>query len=335
MRAMVLEHPGPAASGPLAAHDRAVPEPGDGEIRLRVTACGVCRTDLQICEGDIAARRLPIVPGHQVVGVVEALGPGVTEWSAGDRAGITWLAGTDGTCRFCVTERENLCAAATFTGWDRDGGYAEAVLVRAAFAVPLPEAFPDLAAAPLLCGGVIGYRALGVAGISPSSGGARLGLYGFGASARLALQVAQAWGVDVYVATRSPVEQARALELGAAWAGGIEDRPPVPLDAAVTFAPVGSVVAAALRALDRGGVVAINAIHLDHVPELPYEDLWWERSIRSVANVTRDDAREFLDLAARTGIATDVEAHPLEDANLALERLAAGEVRGTAVLVVR
>lgn len=332
MRAMVLERPGPAGSAPLVARERPAPEPAPGELRLRVSACGVCRTDLQICEGDLAARRLPIIPGHQVVGVVDAVGSGVTGWTAGDRAGVTWLAGTDGTCRFCATGRENLCEAATFTGWDVDGGYAEAVVARADVAVPLPDAFPDLAAAPLLCGGVIGYRSLRVAGLGPSSAGARLGLYGFGASARLALQVARAWAVDVYVATRSAGEQARALELGAAWAGGYDDRPPVALDAAVTFAPVGSVVAAALRALDRGGVVAINAIHLDGLPAMPYDDLWWERSIRSVANVTRQDAREFMELAAASGITTDVETHPLEDANVALARLAAGEVRGTAVL---
>lgn len=333
MHAMVLEQHGPASGGPLRAVEREVPEPGDGEIRLRVTACAVCRTDLQICEGDLPARRLPIVPGHQVTGVVDVLGPGVDGWRPGDRAGVTWLAGTDGTCRFCVTGRENLCQTATFTGWDRDGGFAESVIVRATFAVRLPDAFPDLAAAPLLCGGVIGYRALRVAGLGPASAGARLGLYGFGASARLALQVARAWGVESYVATRSAAERARALELGAAWAGGIEDRPPVTLDAAVSFAPVGSVVAAALRALDRGGVVAINAIHLDGLPAMPYEDLWWERSIRSVANVTRQDAREFLDLAAAIGITTDIETHPLADANVALARLAAGELRGTAVLV--
>jgi alcohol dehydrogenase, propanol-preferring len=207
------------------------------------------------------------------------------------------------------------------------------VVVRAAFAVRLPEAYADLAAAPLLCGGVIGYRALRVAGLGPGSAGARLGLYGFGASARLALQVARTWGVDVCVATRSPAEQARALELGAAWAGGILDRPPTPLDAAVTFAPAGAVVAAALRALDRGGVVAINAIHLDGLPAMPYEDLWWERSIRSVANVTRQDAREFLALAAQADITTDIETFPLADANHALARLATGDVHGTAVLV--
>ncbi len=335
MRTMVLHQPAPASDAALVAEDRPDPEPSAGEIRLRVTACGVCRTDLQIVEGDLAARRLPIVPGHQVVGVVDALGPEVSGWSLGDRAGITWLAGTDGTCRFCVTDRENLCEDATFTGWDRDGGYADAVLVRAAFAVPIPDSFPDLSAAPLLCGGVIGYRALGVAGIGPASAGARLGLYGFGASARQALQVARAWDVEVHVATRSRAEQTRALELGAEWAGGIDDRPPAPLDAAVTFAPVGSVVASALRAMDRGGIVAINAIHLDHLPEMPYDDLWWERSIRSVANVTRQDAREYLALAARIGLETDIETHPLADANVALARLAAGRVAGTAVLTVR
>ena len=334
MRAMLLRHAGPAGSGPLAPVDRQPQSPVAGELRLRVTACAVCRTDLQLCEGDLPARRLPIVPGHQVVGVVDAVGDGVEGWAPGDRAGLTWLAGTDGTCRFCVTSRENLCEAAAFTGWDRDGGFAGRVTARADVAVRIPDAFPDLAAAPLLCGGVIGYRALRVAGVGPESAGCRLGLYGFGASARQALVVARAWGVEAYVATRSLGERRRALDLGAAWAGGIDDRPPVPLDAAVTFAPVGSVVAAALRALDRGGTVAINAIHLDGLPAMPYEDLWWERSIRSVANVTRRDAVEFIALAARIGLATDIETHPLAEANTALARLAAGLVSGTAVLVV-
>ncbi len=331
---MVLHSPAPAASGPLVDEERRRPEPGPGELRLRVGACAVCRTDLQICEGDLEPRALPIIPGHQVVGVVDAIGDGVDGWTPGDRAGLTWLAGTDRTCRFCQSGRENLCESATFTGWDRDGGYAEAVTARADVAVRLPIGYPDLAAAPLLCGGVIGFRSLRVAGIGPESAGARLGLYGFGASARLAIQVARAWGVEAYVATRSAAERDRALELGAAWAGDYAERPPVALDAAVTFAPVGSVVAAAVRALDRGGVVAINAIHLDGLPAMPYQDLWWERSIRSVANVTRDDAREFLDIAARIGIRTDTETHPLAEANLALARLAAGEVTGTAVLVM-
>jgi propanol-preferring alcohol dehydrogenase len=303
-------------------------------VRLRVTACAVCRTDLQICEGDLAARTLPIIPGHQVVGVVDWVGSDADGWRVGDRAGLTWLAGTDGTCRFCRTGRENLCEAGAFTGWDRDGGYAEAVTARADTAVRLPDGYPDLAAAPLLCGGVIGFRSLRVAGIGPQSAGTRLGLYGFGASARLALQVARSWGVQTYVATRAPAERERALELGAAWAGGYDDAPPVALDAAVTFAPAGSVVAAAIRALDRGGVVAVNAIHLDGLPAMPYENLWWERSLRTVANVTREDAREFLTIAARIGIDTDVETHPLADANLALARLAAGQASGTPVLVM-
>jgi propanol-preferring alcohol dehydrogenase len=334
MRAMLLERPGPAASRPLVPVDRPDPVPAGGELRLRVTACGVCRTDLQIIEGDIAAHRLPVVPGHQVVGVVDAVGDGVAGWSIGDRAGVTWLAGTDGRCRFCASGRENLCEAAIFTGWDCDGGYADAMTVRADVAVPIPTSYPDLAAAPLLCGGVIGYRSLGIAGIDIGSAGARLGLYGFGASARQALQVARSWGVEVYAADRSDVARARALELGATWAGALDERPPAPLDAAITFAPVGSVVASALRALGRGGTVAINAIHLDRVPELPYEDLWWERSIRSVANVTRQDAREFLEVAARINLVTDTELFPLDEANEAVARLAEGRIRGTAVLTV-
>ena len=331
---MVLRSPAPAASGPLMEEERPLSAPGPGEVRLRVAACAVCRTDLQICEGDLAIRQRPVVPGHQAVGVVDAVGVGVAGWAVGDRAGLTWLAGTDGTCRFCRSERENLCEAATFTGWDRDGGFAEAAMARADVAVRLPDGYPDLAAAPLLCGGVIGYRSLRTAGIGPASAGARLGLYGFGASARLALQVARSWGVEAYVATRAAGDRSRALELGAAWAGGYDDRPPVPLDAAVTFAPAGAVVAAAVRALDRGGVVAINAIHLDGLPAMPYEDLWWERSIRSVANVTREDAREFMALAGAIGIVTDVETYPLAEANEALARLASGAVSGTAVLVM-
>jgi propanol-preferring alcohol dehydrogenase len=301
-----------------------------GELLLRVAACGVCRTDLQLAEGDLAARRLPVVPGHQIVGYVERLGTGTAGWSIGDRAGVTWLAGADGTCTRCREGRENLCASATFTGWDRDGGYAEYATARANVAVRLPETIDDLAAAPLLCGGVIGYRSLRVSGIQPQG---RLGLFGFGASARLAIQVAVHWGCRVFVCTRSEAEQRRALELGAVWAGGYDDSPPEPLDAAVTFAPVGDVVVAALRTLDRGGTVAINAIHLDRVPEFPYDLLWWERCIRSVANVTRQDAREFIELAAAIPVRADIEVHPLTDANLALQRVASGAVHGAAVLV--
>lgn len=329
MRALVLERPGPAASRPLRLLELPDPEPGPGELLLGVAACGICRTDLQIVEGDLAMRAMPIVPGHQVVGRVEAVGTGVAGWSVGDRAGVGWLGSADETCRFCTSGRENLCPDARFTGWDRDGGYAERMTVRAGFALHLPDGFDDLAAAPLLCGGVIGYRSLKVAGIEP---GGRLGLFGFGASALLAIQVAVHRGCEVYVATRSPVERARAMSLGATWAGGYDEPVPVPLDAAVTFAPAGEVVLAALRSIDRGGTVAINAIHLDRVPEFPYEWLWLERSLRSVANFTRRDAEEFLALAASIPIRTETEVHPLEAGGLALQRLAEGKVEGAAVL---
>ncbi|HEX2504109.1 MAG TPA: zinc-dependent alcohol dehydrogenase family protein [Miltoncostaeaceae bacterium] len=329
MLAMVLQRPGPAATAPLEADERADPVPGQGEIVIAVTACAVCRTDLQLCEGDLEARRLPIVPGHQAVGRVAAVGPDVRGWREGDRAGAYWLAGADGTCRHCRAGRENLCESAAFTGWDRDGGFAERMLVRADYAARLPEGPEDRALAPLLCGGVIGHRALRLTGIAP---GGRLGLYGFGASALCTIQVAVHMGCEVVVATRSEEERARARALGATWTGSYADRPPAPLDAAITFAPAGDVVAAALAAVDRGGTVVVNAIHLDRLPEMPYEMLWWERSLRSVANVTRADAAEFLELAAEIPVRTAVEAHPLEDANLALARLASGEVRGAAVL---
>lgn len=329
MRAALLERPLSAADGPLVVAAHPDPTPAPGELLLRVDACAVCRTDLQICEGDIEARRLPVVPGHQAVGTVEALGEGVEGWATGDRAGVAWLAGACGGCPHCDSGRENLCESAAFTGWDRDGGYAERLAVRAAFAHPLPADLDPVAAAPLLCGGITGYRALRLSGIEP---GGRLGLYGFGASARLALQVATHWGCEVFVATRSPRDRERALALGAAWAGATHDPPPVPLDAAVTFAPAGEVVVAALKAVDRGGTVAVNAIHLDRIPEFPYEHLWWERSLRSVANFTRRDAREFLALAAEIPIRTETQVYPLDDANRALADLAAGRVEGAAVL---
>jgi alcohol dehydrogenase, propanol-preferring len=335
MRALRLERPGPFADVAalrerLPLREVPLPEPGLGQLRLRVGACAVCRTDLQLAAGDLAAHRLPFVPGHQVAGVVEAVGPGVRGWSPGQRAGAFWLAFADGTCDQCLAGRENLCRGGEFTGWDRDGGYAGAMLVEADFALPLPDGFDDLAAAPLLCGGVIGYRALRVAGVAP---GARLGLFGFGASARLVLQVARHWGCEVYVAARGETDRREALALGASWAGTLEERPPVVLDAAVTTAPVGSAIVAALRALDRGGVVAVNAIHLDAVPAFPYELLWWERAVRSVANVTRADAREFLALAAAIPIRTAIEVHPLADGAQALQRVAASANEGTPVLV--
>jgi len=332
MRAMQLAACGPASKHPLSMVERDDPDAGPGEIVIRVAACGVCRTDLQICEGDVVPKTLPIVPGHQLVGRVERVGRGVARWRPGDRVGVAWLGWTDGTCVHCQSSRENLCAGAKFTGWDHDGGFATHVVASADYAVRLPEGFSDLDAAPLLCGGVIGYRALKVSGIRP---GGRLGLYGFGASATLAIQVARHWGCRVFVCTRSVPERERARVLGAEWTGGYDEAPPEPLDAAITFAPAGSVVASALRALDRGAAVAINAIHLDRIPEMPYADLWWERSLRSVANFTRDDAHAFLELAANIPVRTEREVYGLAEANVALERLARGEIRGAAVLDCR
>ena len=262
--------------------------------------------------------------------MVEAMGPGVEGWSIGERAGSTWLAGFDGTCRFCRAGRENLCPNATFTGWDRDGGFAELLRIRADVAVRVPLSMDDVSAAPLLCGGVIGYRALRLSGIER---GGRLGLYGFGASARQAIQVARSWGCDIHVASRSRRDLDRALALGATSVGAYDDPPPAPLDAVVTFAPVGSVVVSALRALERGGTVVINAIHLDGIPAFDYDALWLERSIRSVANVTRADAREFIALAGEIGIESEVETLSLQDGNEALRRIESGEVNGAAVLL--
>jgi propanol-preferring alcohol dehydrogenase len=330
-RAQLLSHPAAIADHPLEPAERPAPLPGPGEIVVEVAACGVCRTDLQLVEGDLPARRLPIVPGHQVVGRVSALGDGADRWKLGDRVGVAWLASSCGSCARCRDGNENLCESAEFTGWDRDGGYADTMVARADFAFSIPDSFSDVEAAPLLCGGVIGYRSLKISGIRP---GGRLGLYGFGASALLALQVAVHRGCEVYVATRSAAEQERALEFGAVWAGGYGDAPPAALDAAVTFAPVGSVVVAALAAIVPGGTVAINAIHLDEIPAFDYDLLWRERGVRSVANFTRRDAIEFLALAAEIPIRTVVDEYPLADANLALERLAAGDVSGAAVLIM-
>jgi propanol-preferring alcohol dehydrogenase len=331
VRAAVLTDPGPVSGRPLDVEGRPDPDPEPGELLLEVAACGVCRTDLQLVEGDLPAHGLPRVPGHQAVGRVAAVGEGVDGWAVGDRAGVGWMGSACGRCRFCTSGRENLCEFARFTGWDRDGGYADRMAVDARFALPLPDGPDDLDLAPLLCGGVIGYRALGVSGIEP---GGRLGLFGFGASALLAIQVAVHRGCEVHVVTRSEEEQARALELGAAWAGSYDDTVPIPLDAVVTFAPVGSVVVSALSALDRGGVVAVNAIHLDRIPEFDYDLLWHERQIRSVANFTRRDAVEFLRLAAEIPIRTVVDPHPLDEANEALAAVRDGTVRGAAVLTM-
>lgn len=331
MKRMVLHEPRRVETAPLCLEEAPDPAPGDDEIAIAVRACAVCRTDLQLAEGDLVPRRLPIVPGHQVVGVVADKGSRVKRWSVGDRVAVGWLGEACGRCRHCIAGHENLCERAAFTGWDRDGGYATHVVVNAEFAFALPTGFDEIEAAPLLCGGVIGYRSLKRAGVKP---GARVGLYGFGASALLAMQVAQYWGCQVFVATRSEVEQSRAREMGAVWAGGYDDEPPERLDCAVTFAPVGDVVISALRATARGGTVAINAIHLDRIPQFSYDLLWWERNLVSVANYTRQDATELLELAATIPLRTRFERHPLSDANVALQRLRAGKVSGSAVLVV-
>ena len=327
--AAVLAAPAPVEHRPLHLEQREPAEPGPGELLISVSACAVCRTDLQICEGDLAPHRQPVVPGHQVVGRVEAVGHDVAGWKAGDRAGIGWLASSCAECDYCARGLENLCPDATFTGWDRDGGYAGWITTSAGFTFHLASELDDLAAAPLLCGGVIGYRALRLAGVQP---GGKLGLFGFGSSASLTIQVAVHRGMDVFVVTRSPAEQERARRLGAQWVGGFDDKLPAAVDGAITFAPAGAVVVAALRSLAPGGTVAINAIHLDGMPAFDYDLLWRERALKSVANYTRQDAREFLELAAAIPIRTEIEVMPLGAANDALARLKAGNLDGTAVL---
>jgi propanol-preferring alcohol dehydrogenase len=330
MEAMRLDRPAAAELSPLRRVQMPDPTAGPGEVVLQVLACAVCRTDLQIAEGDLAARRLPVVPGHQVVGRVLELGRGVAPELLGRTLGVGWLASTCGVCDLCRRGLENLCRSARFTGWDRDGGYATHAVALADFCYPMPEDLAPDDAAPLLCGGIIGYRAYRLTGARQ---GDKLGLYGFGASALLVCQLAVHFGVSVYVVTRGEEAKLRARAAGATWVGALGERPPVPLQAAITFAPVGSVVLEALRSVDRGGVVVVNAIHLDCVPEFPYEDLYWERRLVSVANFTRSDSSELLRLAAEIPIRTTHENHPLVDANLALQRLKGDRVDGAAVLI--
>ncbi|HEY4231392.1 MAG TPA: zinc-dependent alcohol dehydrogenase family protein [Thermoanaerobaculia bacterium] len=333
MRALRLSRPAPLGDSelPLREVDLPEPEPGPGEVSIDVDACGICRTDVHIVEGEVAAK-LPIVPGHQAAGRIAAVGTGVDGFAPGDRAGVGWMAWVCGRCRFCESGRENLCERARFTGRDRDGGYAERLTADARWVFPLPRAVSAEDAAPLLCAGIIGYRSLRLSGIG--SGG-RLGLFGFGASAHLAIQVARHWGCEVYAFTREAHHQELALSMGASWAGGTEEDPGVLLDAAVTFAPAGEIVPAALSRLDRGGVVAINAIHMSPVPALSYETLYGERVVRSVMNSTRRDALEFLELAAAIPIRARAEIYGLADANDALRRVRRGEVDGAAVLKIR
>ncbi len=326
MRAMVLEAP----RTPLMLRERPPPVPGEGQVLVRVAACGVCRTDLHVVDGELPDIRYPIVPGHEIVGHVMATGPGVSGLRDGDRVGIPWLGWTCGTCRYCRSGRENLCDAARFTGYQIDGGYADVTLADARYCFPLPSAFDDLHAAPLLCAGLIGHRAHRMAGEART-----IGIYGFGAAAHIMAQVARHEGQSVFAFTRpgDTAAQGFALDLGADWAGSSDEAAPEPLDAAIIFAPAGPLVPAALRAVRKGGTVVCAGIHMSDIPSFPYEILWGERTVRSVANLTRADGEDFLRLAAEVPVVTTVEAFALEGANEALTRLRDGALTGAAVLV--
>lgn len=327
MKAAVLTRPAPIAESPLKIDDVPTPEPKPGHVLVRVRACGVCRTDLHIATGELAPRQPRIIPGHQIVGEVVA-GEGMRQ---GTRVGISWLGGTDGSCSYCLRGMENLCDLPTFTGYSVDGGYAEYALVRSDFSFPLPSRLDDLEAAPLLCAGIIGFRSLRVAGVEK---GERVGLFGFGASAHLVLPVLQAWDCPVYVSTRGESHRLLASALGATWVGTEKEKPPIELDRAITFAPAGDVVIAALASLRKGGVVAINAVHLDRVPEFDYDRLLWgERQIRSVANMTRADAADFIKLAEEIRLKPKVTSFPLGKANDALKAIAGDRIDGAAVIL--
>jgi alcohol dehydrogenase, propanol-preferring len=327
MRAMILDAPRTL----LRSAEVPVPRPAMGEALIAVHACGLCRTDLHVVDGELPEPRLPLVPGHQIVGEVVEVGDGVGTLAVGDRVGVPWLGWTCGVCRYCRSGRENLCVSARFTGYQRDGGYAEYTVADHRFCLPVPEAYPDLAAAPLLCAGLIGYRSLCMTGDAE-----RLGIYGFGAAAHIVTQVARHQGRRVFAfVRRGDTDAARfALAMGAEWAGDALLPGPEELDAAIIFAPAGELVPAALRAVARGGVVVCGGIHMSDIPSFPYDLLWGERTLRSVANLTRADGTEFLGLAPRVPVRTEVETHPLEEANEALTRLRAGHVHGAAVLVV-
>ncbi len=331
MRAMVLAKPGPVEESPLRLQEVPIPSPRAGEVRVRVHCCGICHTDLHTVEGDLPLPRLPLIPGHQIVGVVDAVGPGSHVLKEGDRIGIPWLHSTDGTCDYCQRGFENLCDNAQFTGYHVDGGYAEFAIVREDFAHAIPEHFSDENAAPLLCAGIIGYRSYRLSG---AHFGSRLGLYGFGASAHLVLQLARYEGCQVYVATRTQSHRDLALQLGAAWVGAGQEMPPGQLDAAIIFAPAGSLVPVALRGLRKGGTLALAGITMSPIPQMDYSLLYGERVIRSVANSTRDDCREFLSLAVEAGLRSDIEVFALEQANRALQALKKSEIKGAAVLRV-
>jgi len=329
MRAAILRHPAPVRNRPLLIESVPVEDPGKGFALLKVLACGVCRTDLHIVEGELPQLLPAVIPGHQIVAeVVSSPDP---SFASGQRVGVSWIGGVDGTCRFCRSDRENLCDAPTYTGYSHNGGYAEYTTARTDFLLPLPEKLSNTDAAPLLCAGIIGFRSVKVAGVKP---GMRVGLFGFGSSAQLLIRVLKTWNCEVYISTREKRHQAIASDLGAAWVGDALVAPPQKLDAAITFAPAGDVVLAALRSLDKGSILAINAIHLDRIPQFDYDTLLWgERQIRSVSNMTREDAREFLRIAAEISLSPRVQTFPLEQANEALLALKSDEVSSSAVII--
>ena len=329
MKACVLRAPAAIETNPLEYAEVAMPRPKSGEVLVRVRACGVCRTDLHVIEGELPPRKSPVIPGHQVVGLVEKQGESARRFGIGDRVGIAWLHRTDGTCEYCRSGAENLCDNPLFTGYSVDGGYAEFIVAPEDFVYAIPKGFPDEQAAPLLCAGIIGFRSLRLSGIKA---GGRLGFYGFGAAAHVAIQVARHWGVEVFACTRDVRHQKLALELGAAWAGSTFDEPPKKLDAAVVFAPAGEIVPAALKALKKGGALVLGDIHMSAIPSFSYELLYQERVIRSVANNTRQDGEDFLRVAAEIPIRTHVQIFPLREANRALNALKNDAISGAAVL---
>ena len=331
MQACLLESPAPIETRPLKCSEIADPEPAPDEVVIHVEACGVCRTDLHVIEGELAPKKSPVIPGHQAAGTVTRTGSAAARFQAGARVGVPWLHRTCGICQFCRSERENLCEKAQFTGYGVNGGYAEYIVAPDAFVYPIPDGFGSLDAAPLLCAGIIGFRCLRKSGVKA---GARLGLYGFGAAAHVAIQVARHWGVEVYAMTRDERHRKLAGELGAVWSGGAMDEPPAKLDAAIIFAPAGELVPAALKATTRGGAVVLGGIHMSPIPALPYDLLYWERSVQSVANNTRRDGEDFLKLAAGIPIKTQIQLFPLDQANEALNALKNDAIRGAAVLQV-
>ncbi len=334
MKACLLHNISPIENNPLELTDAPQPQAGEGQVLVNVTACGVCRTDLHVIEGELPRQVLPIIPGHQIIGRVERVGEGVTELNIGDRVGVPWLHKTCGVCEFCREGKENLCENATFTGWLVDGGYAEYAVAQADFIYPIPEAFTDEEAAPLLCAGIIGFRSLRLSGITGPSPGKRLGIYGFGAAAHVTIQVARHWGVEVYAFTRDERHQQLAYDLGAVWAGGSDDQPPEKLDSVIIFAPAGELVIAALKVLKKGGVIALGGIHMSEIPPIDYQLLYHERVLRSVANNTRWDGLDFLRVAAEIPIKTQVQIFDLAEANAALNALKHDAVRGAAVLKI-